>query len=951
MKKNYKSLVFVVLTAFLISILAAGVSAFAGGDGSSGSPYQITTCTELQAMNTHLNANYVLANDIACSDTINWNLGAGFVPIGTFAGTFDGQGYKITGLFISRPSTDYVGLFGFIGSGAIIKNVGLVDVNIAGRYYVGGLVGQNYQGTITNSYATGSVTGSYVGGLVGYNFYGTITNSYATGSVTGSYGVGGLVGMNNMGPITNSYATGSVVLTGSGNSRVGGLVGHNYQGTITNSYATGSVTGSVTSSNHVGGLVGENDGPITNSYATGSVTGTQYVGGLVGYNHQGTITNSYATGSVTGSYVGGLVGYNYQGTITNSYWYNEQTICCGSGTCTGCTKAGAISNFYSSSHDVYDTNAPTWNFVNIWAINEGVNYPYLRWQIPPVLCGNGVVEAGEECDDGNLIDGDGCSSTCTVEAAACPYGMVSYWTFDEGSGSTAADSVGTNNGQLINGPIWTTGKVGNALQFDGVNDYVAIPDSDNWHFGTGDMAIEGWLKTSSNGEIIYQGNSEGTWNTVSVILNVGSWNSGKLQFVPDYSNYPYYHIITSSNNINDNTWHYFVITRTNNVFKMYIDAIQTGGDLNLPSYSMVNSDQQLYMGAMPGPSTYWPLNGVLDEVAIYNRALTANEIQQQYNNGLAGKGYTTEVCNGIDDDCDGVIDNGLTLPTQSCTVGVGACQNTGTQEKTCGGIFGWSDWGSCSVSPGSPTGPDNNCNGIDENCDGTADNVYTPTTTNCGIGACAATGQLICDNGATKDTCTAGTPTTETCDNVDNDCDSITDEDLTRGTACGIGACGSTGTETCAAGLWVGDTCKAGTPTIETCDNKDNDCDGTVDESLTRTTRCGLGVCSSNTGKETCTAGIWGGNTCNPLAGAITEVCDDKDNDCDGKTDESPCTAAIYCSNINIKSIMDVSGMLRCTIADWQKNEKGRLPNDCRVNFVGSGRLLKAVCVATTNAN
>ena len=282
-----------------------------------------------------LKENLDFNDDASYSSIANkviWTEGDGWDPIGyyesynsannrPFTAIFEGNDHTISNLMIDRPHTDSVGLFGYIERGTINK-VGLLDVDVQGDGYVGGLVGYTeYYGTITNSYATGAVEGNHdVGGLVGINWVDSIiTNSYATGDVEGNDRVGGLVGRNR-GAITNSYATGGAV-TGTRKGSVGGLVGENpYNGKITNSYATGAVEGN----DRVGGLVGRNRGVITNSYATGSVERGWYVGGLVGENsYSGTITNSYATGAVTGTRkgsVGGLVGYSLRGRgrITNS---------------------------------------------------------------------------------------------------------------------------------------------------------------------------------------------------------------------------------------------------------------------------------------------------------------------------------------------------------------------------------------------------------------------------------------------------------------------------------------------------------------------------------------------------------------------------------------------------------------------------------------------------------
>jgi hypothetical protein len=217
------------------------------GDGSSSSPYEISTASDLQAMQEEISANYIVVNDIDASGTVNWNNGQGFNPVGTyvdqanleFTGSFDGQNHTISDLSINRLY-DNVGLFGRIDSSAEVENVGVINVNITGNKRVGGLVGHNSNGNISNSYSTGNVTGDYdyVGGLVGYNYNGNISNSYSTGNVTGEDEVGGLVGRNK-GTVSNSYSTGNV--TGE-SFYVGGLVGRNYA-TVSNSYWDTEATG------------------------------------------------------------------------------------------------------------------------------------------------------------------------------------------------------------------------------------------------------------------------------------------------------------------------------------------------------------------------------------------------------------------------------------------------------------------------------------------------------------------------------------------------------------------------------------------------------------------------------------------------------------------------------------------------------------------------------------
>ena len=171
-----------------------------------------------------------------------------------FSATFDGKGHTISGLRIVRPSDTHNGLFGAASSASVIRNVGLLSVDVAGGGYTGALAGLA-EGTVESVYVTGAVSGAgNAGGLVGaLAAGGSIARSYAAAAVTGTGDdVGGLAGSTaGGGSVKASYATGAV----SGANNVGGLIGNNGV-TVTAAYSTGSG----------GRLVGANTGTITHSY-------------------------------------------------------------------------------------------------------------------------------------------------------------------------------------------------------------------------------------------------------------------------------------------------------------------------------------------------------------------------------------------------------------------------------------------------------------------------------------------------------------------------------------------------------------------------------------------------------------------------------------------------------------------------------------------------------------
>ena len=352
---------------FIYELDAFASKKYGGGTGEPNDPYKIATAEDLMLLGESpddYDKQFILTADIdldpnlpgrkvfdkaviasaSALDVFPWVEGT------AFTGVFDGNGHTISHLTI--VGKDYLGLFGYLESGAEVKNLGVVDVNVTGSgNSAGGLVGFNWDASITTSYSTGTVTGNEdVGGLVGYNWFGSITTSYSTGTVTGNTYVGGLVGFNRRGSITSSYSTGMVT----GDEDVGGFVGSNY-----------------------------GDASITTSYSTGTVTGNSSVGGLVGLNWFGSISTSYSTGSVSGnSDVGGLVGYSDYGIIIiTSFWDIESSG--------QATSAGGTGLTTAEMQDPITFMAEGWDFVgrpdgphDIWAESEGGGYPILCWQLP-----------------------------------------------------------------------------------------------------------------------------------------------------------------------------------------------------------------------------------------------------------------------------------------------------------------------------------------------------------------------------------------------------------------------------------------------------------------------------------------------------------------------------------------------------------------------------------------
>ena len=206
-------------------------------------------------------------------------------------------------------------------------------------------------------------------------------------------------------------------------------------------------------------------------------------------------------------------------------------------------------------------------------------------------------------------------------------GLVGYWSFDEGSGTTVNDLSGRGNvGTLQNGPTWTTGRVGGALSFDGVNDLVSVLDSASLNI-TGTITIEAWIKTTS-----------ASVDFSSTIITKGSGayflTTGEYTFTtPRVTGFLWiggaWHFLRGNTPINDGNWHHAVMTYNGSHLKVYRNGILDAVPRAVSGAIGVDS-RPLNIGRYLGTSSLF-FRGSIDEVRIYNRALSATEIMASFN--------------------------------------------------------------------------------------------------------------------------------------------------------------------------------------------------------------------------------------------------------------------------------------------------------------------------------
>lgn len=216
-------------------------------------------------------------------------------------------------------------------------------------------------------------------------------------------------------------------------------------------------------------------------------------------------------------------------------------------------------------------------------------------------------------------------------------GLVSWWPGD----GNANDVLGTNHGTPQNGATFAPGKIDQAFSFDGIDDYISVPDSTNLRVGSGEFTIDAWIKTPANNrfqaiaakfELTYPFAGYGLriandnrLDFVAVDCATGDCGFGTTQFA-----------LRGTSNLADNQFHHVAgVRRADGTLEVYVDGVMEATRQD-PLRNTDSADPFTIGEIDAGPFPEIPFSGLIDDVKLYNRALTASEIQGIFNAGSAG---------------------------------------------------------------------------------------------------------------------------------------------------------------------------------------------------------------------------------------------------------------------------------------------------------------------------
>ncbi len=219
-------------------------------------------------------------------------------------------------------------------------------------------------------------------------------------------------------------------------------------------------------------------------------------------------------------------------------------------------------------------------------------------------------------------------SVYRAEAIPITSGLIGYW---PGDGNANDESGNNNHGTLKNGATFGSGQVGQAFSFDGVDDYVEAPDSSLWAFGTSDLTIDLWANFQSLGsgdvphpEVIFIGNNEGAGELNKWVFALGG---GRLYFhINSPTILPALFFVQAPFAPNFNQWYNLGVTKSGNTYTIFVDGVAVGSETDSTATEIPDANAPLEIARNPREDA-GNFHGRLDEIAIYNRALSQNEIQ------------------------------------------------------------------------------------------------------------------------------------------------------------------------------------------------------------------------------------------------------------------------------------------------------------------------------------
>ena len=473
---------------------------FSGGKGTVSDPYLISSADDLVELAAHINAAEADFKMAAYRQVAPIDLSAcpNFQPIGitssaNFRGVYDGGNYPITGLELNNTDEVCTGLFGNCGTGAVLRNINLVNVNITSSYaYAAGLVGYLYRGTMENCSVTGTISStgsvdnkSYTGGLIGRVNTSTVSGCSFQGSVTStSNHVGGLIATTDGdvliencifkagSSVQGNYYTGGIVASLGGDNAVirscvcegnvngtnwnaGGIAAVVYRGLVESCLQSNVST--VTSGNYsVGGIVGSvltnnsaktYSATINNCACYGIVRGLHEVGGIVGLmnaanaGESGKISNCACLGATL--VATGVNGYNYSliGGICGYYQGNGTATLINSFSRPGSINSSSSSSILGEAGLVGYSNTTAHSFENCYS---GASPAEVQFCGSPVTSSSLVYY-------GNIIG----RASAAAPMTRCHYNKTLAFGPASGSSQTMTDCVAYTVAQMTNGTLLT----------------------------------------------------------------------------------------------------------------------------------------------------------------------------------------------------------------------------------------------------------------------------------------------------------------------------------------------------------------------------------------------------------------------------------------------------------------------------------------------------------------